>query len=160
MARVVPALIGAAGLLAGLGMGAALKLPDVSSSEDSAAGVTVTAGPGPGRDVSSAREAVPIENQFIVPVVVDRRIESNVILTLSVEVATGGRLAVRSRGPRLRAALLQVLFDHANAEGFSGNFTERGRLRDLRRALGEAARKVLGGHAAEVLILDLVRRDN
>ena len=160
MARVLPALIGAVGLLAGLGVGAAMKLPDASSTRDADSGMTLTAGPGPGQDASTDREAVALDNQFIVPVVVDGRIESLVILTLSIEVAAGGRRVVQSRGPRLRAALLQVLFDHANAGGFSGNFTEPGRLRDLRQALGEAARKVLDGRQAEVLVLDMLRQDN
>lgn len=157
---MLPAVIGAAGLLVGLGAGAALKLPDTSSASDTDPGRGSAVGAGPGPTIPSERESVPLDNQFIVPVMIDGRIESLVILTLSVDVAAGGRLAVQSRASRLRAALLQVLFDHANAGGFSGNFTEPGRMRNLRRALGEAARKELDGRQAEVLILDLVRQES
>ena len=52
-----------------------------------------------------------------------------------------------------------MLFDHANAGGFAGGFTGEGPIEELRAALRESARAVLGPDARDVLILDIARQD-
>lgn len=103
---------------------------------------------------------VRLSNQFVVPVVEKGRVAAMVILSLSLEVTTGSGEAVYDREPKLRDAFLQVLFDHANAGGFNGSFTDASNLVFLRRALGEAAVRVLGPAVTDVLIIDIVRQDN
>ncbi len=61
--------------------------------------------------------------------------------------------------PKLRDVFLRVLFDHANAGGFSGSFTKTTRMNTLRMGLLEAAQKALGPVVSDVLIVDVVRQD-
>lgn len=105
------------------------------------------------------REYARMNNQFIVPVVEDGLVTSLVVMSLSIEVETGGQEAVFSHEPRLRDAFLQVMFDHANLGGFSGAFTATSNMRQLREALRDAAFEIMNGHITDVLIVDIVRQD-
>jgi hypothetical protein len=102
---------------------------------------------------------VKLNNQFVVPVVEGGRVAAMVILSLSLEVAPGSSEAVYAREPKLRDVFLQVLFDHANAGGFRGTFTDGANLVLLREALQESAASVLGAMVTDVLISDIVRQD-
>jgi hypothetical protein len=55
---------------------------------------------------------------------------------------------------------LQVLFDHANAGGFQGSFTDGSNLVILRKALFESAAGILGEQVKDVLISDIARQDS
>ncbi len=103
---------------------------------------------------------VKLNNQFVIPVVEHGRVSALVILSLSLEVPSGGSDTVFAAEPKLRDAFLQVLFDHANSGGFSGSFTESAALAPLRSALLEAGQEVLGTRLTAVLIGDIVRQDN
>ena len=105
------------------------------------------------------REYARMNNQFVVPVVMNDRVVALMVMSLSVEVETGGKEAVFSHEPRLRDAFLQVMFDHANMGGFNGAFTASSNMRLLREALQEAADKTMRGHITDVLIVDIVRQD-
>ncbi len=102
---------------------------------------------------------VPLNNQFIVPVVEGDDVAALVILSLSVEVPEGQDAAVLAAEPRLRDAFLQALFDHANTGGFDGAFTASETMRSLRLALDAASREALGDLSRNVLIIDIVRQD-
>ncbi len=104
-------------------------------------------------------EAVRLPNQFVVPVVRDGRVVAMVVMSLSVEIAVGMTDAVFAAEPKLRDAMLAVLFDHANAGGFDGSFTETANLDLLRAALKEAAQAQLGADVRGILILELARQD-
>jgi hypothetical protein len=104
-------------------------------------------------------EAAKLSNQFVVPVVRDDRVAAMVVMALSVEVTAGMTSTVFENEPKLRDALLLVLFDHANAGGFDGPFTELSNLETLRAALREAAQAELGADVVDVLITDLARQD-
>jgi hypothetical protein len=107
----------------------------------------------------ATREYVKLNNQFVVPVVKDSKVAALVVMSLSVEVGIGQKAIVYEREPKLRDTFLQVLFDHANMGGFTGDFTNADTLAVLRRSLGEAARKVMGDMVSDVLIIDLARQD-
>jgi len=62
--------------------------------------------------------------------------------------------------PKIRDKFLQVLFNHANNGGFSGNFTEFRYLQSLKDELLRNAKLVTQGDVTDVLILDLVRQDS
>jgi hypothetical protein len=113
--------------------------------------------PAPVHDTPSA--FIPLNNQFIVPLLDSGSVSALVILSLSVEVAEGGEDPVLAAEPRLRDAFLQVLFDHANTGGFAGTFTATETMRGLRLALNAAAREVTGDGVRNVLIVDIVRQD-
>jgi flagellar FliL protein len=105
-------------------------------------------------------EYVKLSNQFIVPVVEEGRVSSMVILSLSLEVTSGSTEAVFAMEPKLRDRFLQVLFDHANAGGFKGAFTDGANLVVLRRALMETASQTAGDMVLDVLIADIARQDS
>ncbi|MBY6048874.1 flagellar basal body-associated FliL family protein [Vannielia litorea] len=113
-----------------------------------------------GEEADPNKEYVKLNNQFIVPIVEEGRVASMVVLSLSLEVELGQRETVYAREPKLRDSFLQVLFDHANSGGFSGNFTTGTKMRHLSEALEEIGRKVLGATLTDVLIIDIVRQDN
>lgn len=107
------------------------------------------------------REYVKLPSQFVIPVMEGGRVGSLVVLTLSLEVPAGGTEAVFAREPKLRDVFLRVLFDHANAGGFRGTFTDGSTLVALRRALLEAARGAMGAEGVfDILITDIVRQDS
>lgn len=152
MKRLFPVILALFGLGGGLGAGLMLA-PDPPQDEEETA-------PSPVEPDPTGHEYVRLENQFIVPIVDGGRISAMVILTLSIEAPEGSAAQVRAREPKLRDAFLQVLFDHANSGGFSGNFTTPVPMESLRNALREAAQVVLGPTAIDVLIVDMLRQDS
>lgn len=118
---------------------------------------------GSGHDQTDAPAAgfdyVKLNNQFVVPVVSGRQVDALVVMSLSLEIRQGEREAVYAREPKLRDAMLQVLFDHANMGGFAGAFTDGNTLDILRAALTDTARQVLGDVLNSVLIVDIARQD-
>ena len=166
---LVPLLLALAGLGGGIGAGLALRpAPEIAAPEDAPpvctpAETAVLAVPDHGGDghgtEDGAHDYVKMNNQFVVPVIEDGRVGSLVVLAITLEVAPGQTEAVYDREPKLRDAFLQVLFDHANAGGFQGNFTASTRMDTLRMALREVALKTLGGILSDVLIIDIVRQD-
>ena len=80
-------------------------------------------------------------------------------MSLSVEVTSGGQELIYEREPKLRDAFLQVLFDHANAGGFDGTFTNGRNMTILRDSLKEIAVTTLGSVITDVLVIDVVRQD-
>jgi hypothetical protein len=111
-------------------------------------------------ETSNVPDYVKLSNQFVVPVVEGGRVAAMVILSLTLEVPPGASEGIYAREPKLRDAFLQVLFDHANAGGFRGAFTDGANLILLRRALLEVGQKVSDGVVKDVLIADIVRQDN
>jgi hypothetical protein len=111
-------------------------------------------------DVSEEREYAKLNNQFVIPVVDEGRVEALVVMSLSLEVTVGDRAAVFAAEPKLRDRFLQVMFDHANIGGFSGNFTTGPNMRALRNELLKAAQHVSGERITDVLLIDIVRQDN
>lgn len=145
---LIPVLV-LLGLAAGLAAGLALR--PAPAPTDTAAGGEFR--PGENRDY------VRLNNQFVVPVLTGGDVSAFVILSISLETLPGNTEAVYSREARLRDGFLRVFFDHANAGGFSGNFTDAARMQVLRSGLREVAQGVLGPAVTDVLIIDLVRQD-
>jgi len=159
--KLLPILLALLGLGAGLGAGLALKPePHPEAAEE------VCAPPVPAEAAGEAEggeevihDYVKMNNQFVVPVVEGGRVSALVILSISLEVQTATGEQVYQREPKLRDGFLQVLFDHANAGGFRGAFTEANNMTVLRSALLEVAQKALGPIVSDVLIVDIVRQD-
>lgn len=110
-------------------------------------------------DPAAGLEYARLNNQFIVPVVEGDRVTALVVLSLSVEVTVGSKDLVFQREPRLRDALLQVMFDHANVGGFDGVFTASDNMGNLRAAMRNVARQTVGPEVSNILILDVVRQE-
>ncbi|MDP3341320.1 flagellar basal body-associated FliL family protein [Frigidibacter sp.] len=160
--KLLPILLALFGLGAGLGAGIALKPePDPHAAEDVCAppATAETAAKAEGEEAPS-RDYVKMNNQFVVPVVEGGRVTALVILSISLEVQLATGELVYQREPKLRDGFLQVLFDHANAGGFRGAFTEANNMTVLRHALLEVAQKSLGPIVSDVLIVDIVRQDS
>lgn len=150
MGKLIPLLLALIGLGAGIGGGMVLRPAPEPVAE--VAEVEI--------DPEMLPEYVKMNNQFVVPVLEGGLVSAMVILSLSLEVKKGATEEVYSREPKLRDAFLQVMFDHANAGGFSGSFTDGSNLILLRAALLEMARKTLGDVINDVLISDIVRQDS
>jgi len=165
--KIIPIILALIGIGSGIGAGFMLRpdptemtainpcgeVPQVESIDHTAEEET------PDKAVSTS-EFVKLNNQFVVPIVSEERIEAMVVLSLSVEVAVGNKEAVYRVEPKLRDAFLQVLFDHANNGGFRGAFTNSNTMKVLRNALNETAHKVMGDVITDVLIMDIARQDN
>ena len=113
-----------------------------------------------GKEGEATHDYVKLNNQFVVPVVQNGRVAALVILSISLEVASGATEKVYTVEPKLRDGFLQVMFDHANAGGFMGTFTDGSNMILLREALSEVARSILGPDVTDVLIVDIVRQDS
>ncbi|WP_296426011.1 flagellar basal body-associated FliL family protein [Yoonia sp.] len=111
-------------------------------------------------EITQEREYVKLNNQFVIPVVKDGAVEALVVMSLNLEVTIGSQAAVFAVEPKLRDAFLQVMFDHANIGGFSGNFTNGTTMRALRNELLRNARRIAGVQVTDVLIVDIVRQDS
>lgn len=184
-AILIPLTLLILGMGAGIGAGIALKTPKSadhapsSSTEDHRENTSAAAdfeGQAPSADTRSSvkstntdpkpthsnpePEYVKLNSQFIVPVLEGGRVASLVVLSLSLEVMPPNGELVLSREPKIRAAFLQELFDHANNGGFRGSFTEAGNLVHLRKALKEQAVTIMGQIVTDVLITDIARQDS
>ena len=148
--KLLPLLLGLLGLGLGITGGIFLR----PAAEEHA--VVAEAPPDP----ALAPDYVKLANQFIVPVMVKGKVGAMVILSLSLEVATGATQEVYKVEPKLRDQFLQVMFDHANSGGFSGSYTDGANLLLLRKALLESAKGVLKEKVSDVLIIDIVRQDS
>ena len=155
MGKILPLLLALLGLGAGAGAGLMLRpAPDPAEAHAEAPPEKTELPP------EQQPDYVKLNNQFIVPVVKNGRVGALVILSLTLEVKAGMTQQVYQMEPKLRDGFLQVLFDHANAGGFDGAFTEANNMTVLRGALLEVARKALGSSLIDVLIVDIVRQDS
>jgi hypothetical protein len=156
---------------AGVGAGLALKPPPAPEGEGAepsdgghsdgghSGAASADDGHGDASDGAEAPEFVKLSNQFVVPVVEGGRVTAMVALAISLEVGAGQTDATYAREPKLRDAFLRVLFDHANAGGFRGTFTDGANMVVLRKALFEAGVSVMGKDLHDVLITDFARQD-
>lgn len=146
--KLLPLILGLIGLGAGIGAGVFLRHAPEAEAEMVEA------------EQKEPPEYVKLNNQFVIPVVEAGEVAALVVISLSLEVKAGGTDLVFKREPKLRDVFLQVLFDHANAGGFRGSFTDGSNLVVLRQALKEVAFQVLGDTVTDVLIVDIGRQDN
>ncbi|EET47090.1 flagellar basal body-associated FliL family protein [Thalassobium sp. R2A62] len=163
MKKILPILIALIGTGTGVGAGFFNKSNQVSNEATEYA-----CGPSSDGDLvmeepdsvdSSDFEYAKLNNQFVVPVVTDGRVQNLVILTLSIEVAPGEKETVYQREPKLRDAFIQTLFNHANIGGFAGEFTNSNTMDILRHELLVSAKDVFGNLAKDVLIIEIMRQD-
>ena len=160
MKKLFPLLLVLVVTLAGAGAGYVLKPAPTEEAETCPPPVAEEKDlslPGD-RYETTGKEYVKLNNQFVVPVISGESVSSLVLLGLSLEVSAGDQERVFALEPKIRDALLQTMFDHANMGGFEGAFTNSPNLGKLRQALLETARKILGDSVSDVLILDVVRQ--
>ncbi|MEP1518845.1 MULTISPECIES: flagellar basal body-associated FliL family protein [Rhodobacterales] len=162
MKKLLPLILLLVGSGAGVGAGVFLRPPPPEMTEEEA---QIHAEKQKELDSESESEEPPtseyvkLNNQFVVPIVNDERVNAMVVMSLSIEVEAGQKDAVFLREPKLRDSFLQVLFDHAHIGGFDGEFTSARNLAILRQALVEIARKDMGDTVTDVLIQEIARQD-
>lgn len=152
MKKLLPVILALVGLLAGAGAGWSLR-PGADRGPESGAASHYAPAP-------ANTETLRLPGQFVVPILEEGRVRMMVVLSLALELAEGHTVSLQRQEARLRAVLLQVMFDHANIGGFEGVFTSGEALLLLRRTLREAARAELGPALHDVLITELLRQDN
>ena len=166
MRQIVPVLLLIMGLGAGAGAGYFMKpAPQpageiVSNATEMDYNSKIERKEDEGKFEDPTRDYVKLNNQFVVPIVKEGRVKSLVVMSLSVEVLPDSREDIFTREPKLRDIFLQVLFDHANAGGFDGNFTSSLNMGALRSGLLDVARSNLGGRVTNILISDIMRQDS
>lgn len=168
MRKLIPIILALLGLGGGIGAGLVLKPepevalaehpcgdPNAQAKEEKVAVKEVE------EEQPSDLEYVKLSNQFVVPVVKDNLVSSMVIMSISIEVTLGSKEVVYQREPKLRDAILSVLFDHAALGGFDGAFTSSVKLDTLRSTLKRSVENILTSEIAkDILITDLVRQDS
>ncbi len=164
MKKLVPVLLMFAGAAGGVGAGLMLKPAPIEQTdaggEVDAIAMANPQGASQGENAfAGVPEYVRLNNQFVIPVVSRKVVSAMIVISLTVEIAPGTSDAVYRREPKLRDAILQVLFDHANIGGFDGEFTSADRMDVLRRSLTDVAQKVVGRTARGVLITEIARQD-
>lgn len=102
---------------------------------------------------------VDMERQFIIPLVAEGRVDALMVMTLAIEVDSAAYEEVALKKPKLRDAMLKSLFDHAYSGGFNGDFTAEYVMRDLRRSLIAASRRVAGEPVRNVLVTDIIKQE-
>lgn len=133
---------------------------DCEPAEEMAHEPAAASGGGGHGDEPTGLTYVKLSRQFVVPVVDDGKVAALVVMSLSLEVDAGLTETVFIVEPKLRDALLRVMFTHANSGGFDGQFTGGEPMRDLRGSLTEAAQDVLGhANVSSVLVTDILRQD-
>ncbi len=104
-------------------------------------------------------EFVPLNRQFVVPVIKDGEVSALVVASLALDVDEGLTDTILKLEPKLRDAFLQVMFVHSHSGGFDAEFTSPHAMADLRGRLLEAGQEVLGSALRDVLITEVVRQD-
>jgi len=156
---ILPLIIALAGTGGGAGLGILLKSDPDENAENCVPTEPIVAEVAPAEEDLSV-EYVKLNNQFVIPIITDTRVTSLVVMSLTVEVTTGTREELYRREPKLRDALLQVMFDHANTGGFGGNFTTSPKMDALRHKLLRATQDIMGDVARDVLLTDVARQDS
>ncbi|MEB8387666.1 flagellar basal body-associated FliL family protein [Rhodobacteraceae bacterium KMM 6894] len=169
MKKLFPLILALVGIGGGVGAGLALRPEAVVGAHDTTPEAAKSGDHAPTKEMDDAKaddhggsddiEFIKLNNQFVIPVVNGDRVETLVIMSLSIELEAGNSELVYRREPKLRDSFLQVLFDHANMGGFRGEFTNTGNLEVLRSGLLEVAQGVIGESVTGVLITDLARQD-
>lgn len=159
MKKLLPIILLLIGAGAGVGAGIFLRPEPAPVEAEPASEMSESEEVEPEETADPTSEYVKMSNQFVVPIVDGDAIQGLVVMSLSLEVPAGQKDAVYAREPKLRDSFLQVMFDHANIGGFDGAFTNSNNLMVLRRALREAAQKVMGEQVSDVLIIEIARQD-
>lgn len=165
MRKILPLLLALIGVGAGIGAGVILKpepvehtnVADCTPTEHVQDVEHALAVDDHGNEIGP--EYVKMNNQFVIPVVKDGKMSALVVLSISLEVSSGGKESTFQREPKLRDAFNQVLFDHANAGGFDGVFTKSHNMILLRDSLYEVAKKIAGPVVKDILFGEIVRQD-
>ena len=161
MKMLLPIIMLLIGAGAGIGAGVMLKPApqEITEPYGEEMGETAKKAEKEEEERDDGSDYVTLNNQFIVPVVRDERVEALVVLSLGVELDAGNDEEVYKREPKLRDALLQVMFDHANMGGFRGKFTDGNKMDVLRLSLTEAAQSVVGSAVRSIVITSIARQD-
>lgn len=151
MNRMLPLILGLVGLIAGAGAGWVMR-PSPPPVDEAAAPRLLTP-PG-------STETLRLPGQYVVPLLTEGRVRSMVVLSLALDLSEGHGINLQRHEARLRAVLLQTLFDHANLGGFDGVFTAGEALIALRRTLLGVVRQELGDAVQDVLVTELLRQES
>lgn len=161
MSKLVPLIFVIVGLLAGGGAGLLLRDEPAAlgDAEVEAVKPTEEASEPATSESAGDRAYVKMNNQFVIPVLGETRVDALVVLSLSLETSTDATEEVYAHEAKLRDAFISVLFDFAYAGGFTDNFVFSPNLDALRFKLLEATKVAMPQKISRVLITDIVRQD-
>jgi len=173
MPKIIALVIVLLGVGGGLALGVALRPGGAVPGPDAAvadAGRADTAGardatesggadPGGGGGAGADRDYVEIGRQIIIPIVKGGETQALMLFDLALDVPSSMTERTIAARPRLRDAFLRELFEMSYTGAFSSTYTDERIIEEVRAKLRAAARRLLGGAVAEVLILDIMRQE-
>jgi hypothetical protein len=162
MKKLLPLLSLILGLGGGVGAAIVLAPPDTTPASDES-GKTET----PSEDTAKSSDPVAAEdmeivklpNQFVVPVMVNKRVIAMVILTVALQVEDGTGDDIRTLEPKIRDTFLEELFGLAALGVFEDEIVSRQSMSLVRTALTERTKTLLDQKGAKVFITDMARQD-
>jgi len=165
MKAVLMLLLVVIGIAGGGALGVALRPAPLPMPEHEAgaaaapSGAEAAAAEAAQAEPDGAPNYITFSRKFVVPVVEGSRTRALLILDLAIDAPGAAGARLQGMRPRLRDALLRVLFEFAATGAFSETYIEAPIMEELRQKLAAAVRKHSGAGLREVLILDLVRKE-
>lgn len=163
MKAVLALLLVVVAVAGGGALGMALRVqasaPPGEAPEAQAGTASIPPVGDPSASAAGASKYVGFSRKFVVPVVQGERTQALLILDLAIDAPSATANRLLEMKPRLRDALLRVLFELAATDAFSQTYIEAPIMEELRQKLRSAAREFAGPSVREVLILDLVRKE-
>lgn len=162
MKKLLPLVSLILGLGGGAGAAFVLAPPEnqQATDETSEAAETTETTTDPSEPVAAQdMEIVKLPNQYVVPVMVNKRVLAMVILTIALEVENGTGDYIRSIEPKIRDTFLEELFGLAALGVFEDEIISRKSMSLVRTALTERAKDLLEMEGTKVFITDMARQD-
>ncbi len=116
---------------------------------------------GHGETVKSSEvEYLKFKRQFVIPVMNDKKIDSLLIMNFNLELNDAAPSDSFHLEPKFRDAFMRDLLELSNQGLFSGDLTSPKTFEVVRETLLGSSRRIMEEGIENVLILDIVRRDD
>ena len=147
---------------AGAGLGAGMFLAPPALPIDAADSGLSDQNDSDAETDSQASESsvyIPMGDQFVVPLLVDGVIAEHVILSISLETSEDQLDYLEKKQPKLRAAFIVALYDHASLGAFSEPLQSVQMLQRLSEVLQDSAEHTVPNFGAKVLVTNFIRQN-
>ena len=111
------------------------------------------------KDEAKASAFLKLDQPFVIPIQTHNKISEHVVLSISMETHVDHFDALDAMTPKLRAAFIITLYDHASIGSFSDPLDNVKMLQHVTEALQTSADQALNGLQATVLITNFVRQN-
>lgn len=109
---------------------------------------------------SETEQYLKFKRQFVVPVMLDGRIDALVIMNLNLVLGSDAPANAYSLEPKLRDALTRELLNLSNQGVFGEGLTSAKNYEVVRKTLLSASQSVMPDGVKDILILDIARQEH